>query len=107
MGDQLTAAHTISDPQIETALLRTIKVLLALVVLTPLVVTSRLLPVDIAQDVNWLLPDTVFPFVVGKALFTYFLTEVAFGLWCSCAFGIPATPCPARGSWPRSPSTPR
>ena len=97
MGDQLTAAHTISDPQIETALLRTIKVLLALVVLTPLVVTSRLLPVDIAQDVNWLLPDTVFPFVVGKALFTYFLTEVAFGLWVLVCLRNPSYAVPR--SW--------
>ena len=93
----MTAAHTISDAQIETALLRTIKVLLALVVLTPLVVTSRLLPVDVAPEVGWLLPDTVFPFVVGKALFTYFLTEVAFGLWVLVCLRNPSYAVPR--SW--------
>ena len=88
---------TFSDSQIETALLRTIKVLLALVVLTPLVVTSRLLPVDVAPEVGWLLPDTVFPFVVGKALFTYFLTEVAFGLWVLVCLRNPSYAVPR--SW--------
>ncbi len=93
----MTATYTISDAQIETALLRTIKVLLALVVLTPLVVTSRLLPVDVAPEVSWLLPDTVFPFVVGKALFTYFLTEVAFGLWVLVCLRNPSYAVPR--SW--------
>ncbi len=77
----MTLARSQLDAQIEKALLRTIKVVLALVVLAPLVVTSRLLPVDVLPEAGWLLPDTVFPFVVGKALFTYFLTEIAFGLW--------------------------
>ena len=79
--NSVAVGRTYSDAQIEAALLRAVKVVLALVVLTPLVVTSRLLPADVLPDVDWLLPDTVFPFVVGKALFTYLLTEVAFGLW--------------------------
>ncbi len=97
MGDTVTSAQTISDAQIETALLRTIKALLALVILTPLVVTSRLLPFDVAPEVSWLLPDTVFPFVVGKALFTYFLTEIAFGLWVLVCLRNPSYAVPR--SW--------
>ena len=66
----------VSNLQVDVVLVRTIKVVLALVALTPLIVMTRLLP-----DVDWLLPSAFFPFVVGKALYLRLLTQVAFGLW--------------------------
>ena len=47
----------------------TIRVVLALVLIVPLIVTTTPLP------------NTFFPFVVGKALWTRTLIEIAFGLW--------------------------
>ena len=47
----------------------TIRVVLALVMIVPLIVTTTPLP------------NTFFPFVVGKALWTRTLIEIAFGLW--------------------------
>ena len=69
------------NPQVEAVLVRTIKVLLALVVLTPLIVMTRVLPPEWLPEVEWLLPNAFFPFVVGKALYVRFLTLVAVGLW--------------------------
>ena len=69
------------NPQIEAVLVRAIKVVLALVVLTPLIVMTRVLPPEWLPEVEWLLPNAFFPFVVGKALYVRFLTLVAFGLW--------------------------
>lgn len=47
----------------------TIRIVLALVMIVPLIVTTPPLP------------NTFFPFVVGKALWTRTLIEIAFGLW--------------------------
>lgn len=47
----------------------TIRVVLALVLVSPLIVTTPPLP------------ETFFPFVVGKTLWTRTLIEIAFGLW--------------------------
>ena len=69
------------NPQVEAVLVRTIKVVLALVVLTPLIVMTRVLPPEWLPEVEWLLPNAFFPFVVGKALYVRFLTLVAVGLW--------------------------
>ena len=69
------------NPQVEAILVRTIKVVLALVVLTPLIVMTRVLPPEWLPEVEWLLPNAFFPFVVGKALYVRFLTLVAVGLW--------------------------
>lgn len=52
-----------------TILAVTIRVVLALVMVSPLIVTTHPLP------------ETFFPFVVGKTLWTRILIEIAFGLW--------------------------
>lgn len=62
-----------------------IRLLLALALLTPLVVTAD----------PW--PATVFPFVVGKALWSRTLIEVAFGLWVILLLAAPA--CRPPKSW--------
>lgn len=69
------------NAQIEAVLVRAIKVVLALVVLTPLIVMTRVLPPEWLPEIDWLLPNAFFPFIVGKALYVRFLTLVAFGLW--------------------------
>lgn len=53
----------------ETLLANSVRAVLALTLAAPLVVTAA----------PW--PETVYPFVVGKALWTRSLIEVAFGLW--------------------------
>ena len=53
----------------ETRLATAIRIVLALVMVTPLIVMTDPLPV------------TLFPYVVGKALWTRTLIEIAFGLW--------------------------
>ena len=53
----------------ETRLATTIRIVLILVMVTPLIVMTDPLP------------STLFPFVVGKALWTRTLIEIAFGLW--------------------------
>ena len=55
-----------------------IRLLLALALLTPLVVTAD----------PW--PSTIFPFVVGKALWSRTLIEVALGLWVILLLAAPA-----------------
>ena len=62
-----------------------IRLLLALALLTPLVVTAD----------PW--PATVFPFVVGKALWSRTLIEVALGLWVILLLAAPA--CRPPKSW--------
>ena len=52
----------------------TIRVVLALVMVSPLIVTTHPLP------------ETFFPFVVGKTLWTRILIEIAFGLWVILLF---------------------
>ena len=52
----------------------TIRVVLALVMVSPLIVTTPPLP------------ETFFPFVVGKTLWTRILIEIAFGLWVILLF---------------------
>lgn len=51
------------------SLVNCVRAVLALVLVAPLVVTAQ----------PW--PETLFPYVVGKALWTRTLIEVAFGLW--------------------------
>ena len=58
----------------ENALLLSIRTVVFLVVLTPLVVTNQ----------------TLFPFVVGKALYARALIEIAVGLWLVLALMYPA-----------------
>ena len=60
---------SVGNEPIERALLLSVKVVLALVLLTPLIVMADPLP------------NTFFPFIVGKALYAHTLTEIAFGLW--------------------------
>ena len=62
-----------------------IRLLLALALLTPLAVTAD----------PW--PATVFPFVVGKALWSRTLIEVALGLWVILLLAAPA--CRPPKSW--------
>ncbi len=77
----MASPHAAPNPQVEAILVRAVKVLLALVVLTPLVVMTRVLPPAWLPEVDWLLPSAFFPFVTGKALYVQFLTLAAFGLW--------------------------
>ena len=62
----------------ERALLITIKALVALVLLTPLIVMADPFP------------HTFFPYIVGKALYSRTLTEIAFGLWAALALRHPS-----------------
>ena len=61
----------------ERPLLISTRVAVALVLLTPLIVNARFLP------------DTYFPFIVGKAVYAHALTEIAFGLWLVLALAYP------------------
>ncbi len=62
----------------ERPLLLLIRAGLMLVLLIPLVVTSEPLP------------QTYFPYIVGKALYGRFLIEIIFGLWIILITGFPA-----------------
>ena len=62
----------------DTTLLFSVRVAVALVLLTPLLVMSPPFP------------PTYFPFIVGKALYFRTLTEIAFGLWVVLAIRSPA-----------------
>ena len=68
--------------QIDSVLIIAIKVLLALVLVTPLIVMARPLP------------DTFFPFIVGKAIYYRTLIEIAFGLWIVLALRDPRNRAP-------------
>ena len=68
--------------QIDSAIIIAIKVLLALVLVTPLIVMARPLP------------DTFFPFIVGKAIYYRTLIEIAFGLWIVLALRDPGNRAP-------------
>ena len=59
-------------------LVNSVRAVLALVLVAPLVVTAQ----------PW--PETLFPYVVGKALWTRTLIEVAFGLWLILILRNPA-----------------
>ncbi len=67
----------------EALLANSVRAVLALVLLAPLVVTAS----------PW--PETLFLFVVGKALWTRSLIEVAFGLWIILIIRNPAY-CPPK-----------
>lgn len=62
----MLSAHTNG---FERILLHTIRILLAFVLVTPLIVNSDPFP------------ETIYPWVVGKAVYFQILTEIAFGLW--------------------------
>ena len=64
--------------ELDKLLLISIKVVLALVFLTSLIVMADPLP------------DTFFPFIVGKALYFRTLTEIALGLWLVLVFRYPS-----------------
>ena len=61
----------------ERPLLISTRVAVALVLLTPLIVNAKFLP------------DTYFPFIVGKAVYAHALTEIAFGLWLVLGLAYP------------------
>ena len=68
----------------ERTLLNTTRLVLALILVTPLIVTDEPLPV------------TYFPFIVGKALYARTLIEIGFGVWLvlvmrNSSYGIPRT----------------
>ncbi len=75
----MSSPRAASGLPFEGVLVKAIKVVLALVALTPLIVTTKLLPDW--HGFSWLLPPTLYPFVVGKALYFQLLAQVAFGLW--------------------------
>jgi len=69
---------------VERTLLNTTRLVLALILVTPLIVTDEPLPV------------TYFPFIVGKALYARTLIEIGFGVWLvlvmrNSSYGIPRT----------------
>ena len=66
-------------PQMETLLARSVRVGAFLVLLLPLVVNH-----------SPPLPDTYFPFIVGKALYGRILIEIIVGLWVVLAMVYPA-----------------
>ena len=66
----------------ERTLLNTTRLILALILVTPLIVTDAPLPA------------TYFPFIVGKALYARILIEIGFGVWLVLAlrndsYGVP------------------
>ena len=69
----------------EKPLLNSVRAAVALVLLTPLIVMAEPLP------------NTFFPYVVGKALYAHTLTEIAFGLWVVLALRYPSYRVPR--SW--------
>ena len=71
--------------ELERPLAVTTKVVIALVMLTPLIVMAPPLP------------HTFFPFIVGKAIYTHTLIEIALGLWVLLAIRYPAYRVPR--SW--------
>ena len=62
----------------ERTLLLSVKAALALVLLTPLIVMAPPLP------------STLFPYIVGKAIYSRTLIEIALGLWIVLAIRYPA-----------------
>ena len=66
LSSNMLSAHTNG---FERILLHTIRILLAFVLVTPLIVNSDPFP------------ETIYPWVVGKAVYFQILTEIAFGLW--------------------------
>ena len=74
-----------ASSEMDRVLLITIKVVLALVLLAPLIVMAPPLP------------NTFFPFIVGKALYVRTLIEIAFGLWVVLALRDPSFRLPR--SW--------
>ena len=63
---------------LERTLATTTKVVIALVLLTPLIVMAPPLP------------HTFFPFIVGKAIYTHTLIEIALAMWVLLALRCPA-----------------
>ena len=67
-----------ASDEMEKALVTGVRAAVALVLLTPLLVMAPPLP------------NTFFPFIVGKALYARTLAEVAFGFWVVLALRYPA-----------------